>query len=144
MVRFALPRPTRGRWGPMATAASVRTRADDPLADLLGGESVRAVFQPLVDLSTGKVIGYESLARGPLGGKLESPAALFAAARRSGVEWELEWECARAAFRGALDADLRGSALFVNREPRFLGSEPSPDVIELLEAVLEHAPVFAE
>jgi EAL domain-containing protein (putative c-di-GMP-specific phosphodiesterase class I) len=128
----------------MATTASTPTRIAGPLADLLGGGAVQAVFQPLVDLSSGEVIGYESLARGPRGGKLASPGALFAAARAAGVEQELEWDCTRAAFRGALNARLSGRALFVNREPRFLGTEPPADVIELLEAVLERAPVFAE
>src|ERR1700748_922375 len=130
MVRRALPGSTHGRWNHMARTASASARTDGPLAGLLRSRSVRAVFQPLVELSSGNVIGYESLARGPQDGKLESPSALFATARRVGVERELEWECTRAAFRGALDADLRGSALFVNREPQFLGLEPPADVIE--------------
>jgi EAL domain-containing protein (putative c-di-GMP-specific phosphodiesterase class I) len=128
----------------MAATAPISTRTAGGLAGLLGNGTVQAVFQPLVELASGDVIGYESLARGPRGSTLASPAALFAAARKSGVERELEWECTRAAFRGALDAGLSGRALFVNREPRFLGAEPPADVVELLETVLERAPVFAE
>ncbi len=126
------------------SATSTAARARDPLASLLERGRIRSLYQPLVDLYSGEVIGYEALARGPRGSALESPGALFAAARSAGVEEELEWECARAAFRGALAAGLRGHALFVNREPRFIGCEPPASVIELLERMLERAPVFAE
>lgn len=38
---------------------------------------LRVVFQPIVALASGKILGYEALTRGPIGSYLESPQALF-------------------------------------------------------------------
>ncbi|MBA2765695.1 MAG: EAL domain-containing protein [Solirubrobacterales bacterium] len=92
-----------------------------------GGEALRAVFQPLVELTSGDVVGYEALVRGPAGSELERPDALFGRARADGRLGELDWACRVAAVRGALDAGLpRGLRLFVKMEPEALGV-PCPD-----------------
>jgi EAL domain-containing protein (putative c-di-GMP-specific phosphodiesterase class I) len=79
---------------------------------------VRSVYQPLIDLRTGAVVGFEALARGPAGTPLERPDLLFAEARRQGAVAELDWACRAAALEGALAAGLRPPAvLFVNTEP---------------------------
>ncbi len=54
---------------------------------------VHAVYQPVVDLDTRRVVGYEALARGPRDSPLHTPDALFAAARDQGVLVELDWAC---------------------------------------------------
>jgi hypothetical protein len=41
---------------------------------VLDERAVQPVFQPLVDLDNRHVLGYEALARGPMGSALESPA----------------------------------------------------------------------
>ena len=46
--------------------------------------AIRSVFQPIVDLDTGRTVAYEALARGPAGSPLAAPQPLFAAARRHG------------------------------------------------------------
>ncbi|MEK6296710.1 MAG: diguanylate cyclase, partial [Paraburkholderia tropica] len=51
---------------------------------LIAQRQLRAVFQPIVDLDDGAILGYEGLVRGPAGSPLESPAALFAEANRAG------------------------------------------------------------
>jgi len=53
-------------------------------SEILDSRQVRALFQPVVDLSNGQTVGYEALARGPVGSPYESPIALFAAADRLG------------------------------------------------------------
>jgi EAL domain-containing protein (putative c-di-GMP-specific phosphodiesterase class I) len=86
-----------------------------------GLPAVQAVYQPIVDLNSGEVVAYEALARGPRGGDLESPAALFARARELGTEAALDIECQAAAMHGALQHALPSSIpLFVNAEPRWL------------------------
>jgi EAL domain-containing protein (putative c-di-GMP-specific phosphodiesterase class I) len=97
------------------------------LAQLLRGEGLRAVYQPIVELATGDVVAYEALARGPAGSWFESPAHLFAAARAAGEIGALDWACRTAAVQGAYDVGLRAPiSLFVNVEPAALGT-PCPD-----------------
>lgn len=50
-------------------------------------------FQPIMNLDTGGVLGYEALIRGPEGSLLHRPAALFDAALRLGRQLELERLC---------------------------------------------------
>ncbi len=51
---------------------------------VLDERAIQPLFQPLIDLEHRHVLGYEALARGPMGSALESPAALFEAAWRAG------------------------------------------------------------
>lgn len=115
------------------------------VADLVDRRGVRSSYQPLVDLYSGETVGYEALARGPVGSRLERPDLLFEAARVAGIEREVEWECQRAALQGAIDAGLaNGQALFVNVEPRLLRTERPGHVAALLDEALERFSVFAE
>ena len=59
------------------------TAAED-FRRVLDERAVQPVYQPLIDLESRHVLGYEALARGPMGSALESPAALFGAAWRAG------------------------------------------------------------
>ena len=68
---------------------------------VLDERAVQPLFQPLIDLESRHVLGYEALARGPMGSALESPAALFGAAWRAGRVAELDWVCRAAAFTEA-------------------------------------------
>ncbi|MDA0181311.1 EAL domain-containing protein [Solirubrobacter phytolaccae] len=102
------------------------------LREILDAGLIRSLYQPIVDLDTREVVGYEALARGPVGSALERPDLLFAAARSSGLLAELEWACRAAALSGALDARLR-KTLFVNVEPSLLDT-PVPDSLSELIA----------
>src|SRR3954452_16006985 len=102
------------------------------LRQILADEAVRSVYQPIVDLDTAEVVGYEALARGPQGSPLERPDRLFATAHACGLVSELEWACRAAALRGALAAGLR-KTLFVNVEPSLLDA-PAPDHVNQLLA----------
>ena len=85
-------------WRPRWPASSTR---------IIDGRAVRAVFQPLIDLASGDVVGFEALARGPAGSMLESPGALFEAAYGIGRVAELDWVCRAAAFQAAARAEPR-------------------------------------
>jgi EAL domain-containing protein (putative c-di-GMP-specific phosphodiesterase class I) len=106
---------------------------------------VHSVYQPVVRLSDRRTIGYEALARGPRGSRLERPDQLFATARGLGMETALDWECQRVALEGALAAGLGGGrTLFVNVEPASAGTPPPAGMAALLERALERFPVVVE
>jgi diguanylate cyclase (GGDEF)-like protein/PAS domain S-box-containing protein len=103
---------------------------------------VHAVAQPIVDLDTGRTVGYEALARGNDG---RMPAELFAAAAAKGDVDALDWECRRAALRCALDAGLAAPlTLFVNAEPSTLSSTAPPDFAALVEEAQARFPLMLE
>lgn len=90
------------------------------LERLLAGGQLHSVFQPIIELDSGRVVGYEALARGPVG-PLERPDELFAAARAAGRLADLDKLCRRAAICGAIDAGIRAPlTLFVNVESEVL------------------------
>lgn len=66
---------------------------DRPVARILARHLLEAHFQPIVKLVSGEVFAHEGLIRGPEGGSLRSPDALFRAARQDGLSIALEKEC---------------------------------------------------
>jgi EAL domain-containing protein (putative c-di-GMP-specific phosphodiesterase class I) len=77
---------------------------------------VRSVYEPIVDVETRTVFGYEALARGPEGTELHSPARLFAMATEQDLLFQLDCLCRESGLDGA--RDLPGDAkLFLNVRP---------------------------
>jgi EAL domain-containing protein (putative c-di-GMP-specific phosphodiesterase class I) len=77
------------------------THEAELISSVLSSQHINAVFQPIVDLDSGAIIGYEALAR-PAGHEpTASVEALFMAARRLGRIRDLDWLCRRAAVRSA-------------------------------------------
>jgi EAL domain-containing protein (putative c-di-GMP-specific phosphodiesterase class I) len=77
------------------------------------------VFQPIRALSDGGIVGHEALVRGPAGSWLESPAALFAAARETGCYERLAIICIQETLRAFSARSPRG-LLFLNMSPRLV------------------------
>jgi EAL domain-containing protein (putative c-di-GMP-specific phosphodiesterase class I) len=101
------------------------------LDQLISRRAVRPVFQPIVDLTSGDLVGYEALARWPAAPGV-GPEAVFAAARLEGRTAELDWSCRLAAIEAALAVGLgREHVLFVNVEPEALGA-PMPSGAEAI------------
>jgi EAL domain-containing protein (putative c-di-GMP-specific phosphodiesterase class I) len=79
--------------------------------------NIEPVYQPIVDLRDGSVVGYEALARGRGDNGFASPEALFATARAHGRVAELDRACREAAIQGALAGGLGAPfSLFVNAD----------------------------
>src|SRR4051794_41363419 len=85
-----------------------------PALARLGLSDLRPVYQPVVDLRDGRVVGYEALVRGGPASPLESPAELFAAARTEDVVAEFDAACREAAGRGFNLDGARPFALFLH------------------------------
>ncbi|WP_163996800.1 EAL domain-containing protein [Pyxidicoccus caerfyrddinensis] len=85
--------------------------------------NVSSVFQPIVDLLHGKVIGHEVLSRGP--GQWREPQVLFTQARAEGFTWELERACWTSALQciSTLNDEQRRAPFFFNVSPDVL-SDP--------------------
>ena len=91
--------------------------------------AITTVFQPIVCIDTNEIVGFEALARGPIGSRWAAPAALFAEAYRLGRASELDWICRAVATRTFLEASMPDSmTLFVNVEPVSFGSVCPPDL----------------
>src|ERR1700761_2702287 len=106
---------------------------------------IHSIYQPIVRLADRRVIAYEALARGPAGSPLELPETLFATARREGLETTLDWECWRAALRGALEGGIGPErALFVNVEPSSAASWVPEIGDPLLADALANFPLVVE
>ena len=97
-------------------------------------KKIKTVYQPVVDLKTLEIIGYEALSRGPDGTEFTNPTLLFILASEFGLSFELDTLCRRLAF-----SNIRNMAtdkkIFVNtlsmtiHDPEFRG--------KYLEALLE-------
>jgi diguanylate cyclase (GGDEF)-like protein len=83
------------------------------LADVLSTRKVQTVFQPIVNLNDGTVIGYEALARPDGYAPTDSVDGLFDAARRAGRLPELDLLCRRVAIKQAAALPTE-SVLFIN------------------------------
>lgn len=89
---------------------------NDELQEIIRGATVDTLFQPVIDLRSGGVLGYEALARGPKDSPLEMPRAMFAASDRFGVSADLDRICREAALKASVEVAEMGK-LFLNVLP---------------------------
>lgn len=114
--------PSAGAVGPVNEAApepshGLPDSAADDFDRLLKEGRIRTLFQPIVSLSDGSVLGYEALSRGPIGTRLEGADALFSTAAQRGVSAQLERICRFKAIENASGIPP-GCFLFLNISPR--------------------------
>ncbi len=86
------------------------------LFELVLDGRVKSVYEPIVEVTTRTVFGYEALARGPEGSELHSPMALFASATEQDLLFQLDCLCRRSGLAGARDLP-GGAKLFLNVRP---------------------------
>jgi EAL domain-containing protein (putative c-di-GMP-specific phosphodiesterase class I) len=101
-----------------------RTREEDrrtlALDEIIAGDQIITLFQPIVDLRTEAVLGHEVFSRGPAGGPFEEAERLFALAERTGRLIDLERICRRRALASATRHLAPGVKLFLNTSARAL------------------------
>ncbi|MCB2188895.1 MAG: GGDEF domain-containing protein [Deltaproteobacteria bacterium] len=95
---------------------------------------LHAVYQPIVNLADGEVLGWEALARGPRDSHFTSPKILFDFAEEVGSIFQLERVCRERAVSG-LGGLAPGQKLFLNIHPHTLGDPQfkSGETLELLD-----------
>jgi EAL domain-containing protein (putative c-di-GMP-specific phosphodiesterase class I) len=95
-----------------------RTRDEDRRAqgldEIIGGQQVVTLYQPIVDLKTKEVLGHEVFTRGPAGGPFEEAERLFAVAERTGRLVDLERLCRSRALSSVHRHLKPGTKLFLN------------------------------
>jgi EAL domain-containing protein (putative c-di-GMP-specific phosphodiesterase class I)/GGDEF domain-containing protein len=131
------------------------------LQDVLLGDQITSVFQPIVDLLHGGMHGLEALSRGPKDTQQHSPINLFEAAAATDLVFELDRHCRRKALKTArelpapyrlfvnvvpasmYDPDFQGAALIKLLEG--LGLSPERIVLEVSEQyAIENYTLFVE
>ena len=97
----------------------MRAELSSAISAVIEGNSLTPVYQPIVELTTGRVVGYEGLVRVPKESTFAHAGAMFDAAEVAGRVADLD--------RAALDVVLRGARdlpdwvnLSVNISPRTL------------------------
>lgn len=89
------------------------------LNKILKNKLISTVFQPIVNLQDGAVLGYEALSRGPADSILERPDQLFSAATDFDKIWELDYLCRITAIKSAFPS-IDDKILFINVDPKVL------------------------
>jgi EAL domain-containing protein (putative c-di-GMP-specific phosphodiesterase class I)/GGDEF domain-containing protein/CBS domain-containing protein len=88
----------------------------DLFFNILRNRTLSAVFQPIIGLDHGAIIGYEGLIRGPVDTSLHLPSALFETAQAVQMRDELEALCREVVIDAFTQLALPGS-LFLNVSP---------------------------
>ncbi|WP_050997287.1 MULTISPECIES: sensor domain-containing phosphodiesterase [Frankia] len=128
----------------MAVRMPVDRRRRCDLAEILAAGALVPSYQPLVDLESGEVVGYEALARWPGLGPVD-PISAFAEAQAQGRLADLDWACRLAALRGALDVSLGNEqTLFINLTASSCVTSQPPAVATLVDEAVHKLRVVLE
>jgi diguanylate cyclase (GGDEF)-like protein len=106
---------------PTTETSSERRDSGAAVADVIARNLLKPVYQPIVDLASGTVLGVEGLIRPVEPAPFADPAALFAAAEASGHLVALDLTCVETIVAGAVDLASE-SFLTVNLTPATLES----------------------
>ena len=91
----------------------------DALHEILAGRKLSALFQPIIHMQSGEIIGYEGLIRGPSDSPLHAPMNLFKVARANDLTLEVEHLCRQVVLERFAELQLPGK-LFLNVSPECL------------------------
>lgn len=94
-----------------------RTSLD--IQTIIAKEMVTTLYQPILSLINGEIIGYEALSRGPEQTDFFSPVALIQAAEAADCIWELEMLLRRKAIEKAVHISAN-RLLFINVDPKIM------------------------
>lgn len=102
---------------------SERNDSDDSmlghLHQIIEQRLLSAVYQPIIDMRSGVILGYEGLIRGPADSPLHTPMKLFKLAREHQLTLQVEYLCRRVVLESFAALGLPGK-LFLNVSPECL------------------------
>jgi EAL domain-containing protein (putative c-di-GMP-specific phosphodiesterase class I) len=104
------------------------------LLDIIESKAVTTVFQPIFNVQTKTILGYEALTRGPNNTELYSPDKLFHYATQYDLLSELEILCRDKAITRFAELKLQGK-LFLNISPLVLlnNNHPQGETIKFVQ-----------
>ncbi len=111
-------------------------RRRNALTKLVLAEDVSMVYQPIVDMSSDEVYGYEALVRPHAGCGMSSPDDLFDTGKETSLTFDLDSLCRRQGLAGATEIPL-GAKLFLNclptaiHDPSFRGETLCAQLAEI-------------
>ena len=130
-----------------------RARKVADLRRLLHDGSVYVEYHPIFSADSGRIFGYEALARGAAR-SLRSPEVMFEVAADADLVWELSRLCRARAVEGAAERLAEGQLLFLNADPHDFADptfgevdviDPHRVVIEITErTAITDYPAFRE
>ena len=91
----------------------------DELLRIIRDKKIVPVFQPIVSLTDGEIMGYEALARGPVDSPLHMPTQLFSVAVKHKMLLALEHICREVSIQQAQKL-AQGEQLFLNVTPEVI------------------------
>jgi diguanylate cyclase (GGDEF)-like protein len=106
------------------------------VAQVIAERTLRAVFQPIVDMQTGDVVGFEGLTRPTPGAPFTNPGQLFEAAELVGRTVELDAACFETIVQGAR-AIPSDRVVTINLSPRTMEAADF-SVANVLEVLRSH------
>ncbi|MFP4079809.1 MAG: bifunctional diguanylate cyclase/phosphodiesterase [Ectothiorhodospira sp.] len=89
------------------------------IGDIIARGQLHALFQPIVAMDSGQIMGYEGLVRGPSDSQWHAPQKLLAEAARQGRLFDLDVLCRRVILQRYAELGL-GRRLFLNINPDVL------------------------
>lgn len=93
----------------------------EELRSIIDNNMISTVFQPIVSLKNGEILGYEALSR-CTGNIFTNPAAMFEAARKYNMLWDLEYLCRLTALK-SYAGQKKDKLLFINVDPHIVNDE---------------------
>jgi EAL domain-containing protein (putative c-di-GMP-specific phosphodiesterase class I)/GGDEF domain-containing protein/CBS domain-containing protein len=118
-----LPQPNASKGpGQLDCEREVHTLGEE-LRAIIDDDRLKPHYQPILDLRTGKMHGFEGLIRGPSDSLLHSPLNLFKVALLTGQVVSLEAACCSSLLRG-FKASGQPHKLFLNISPGSLSQSP--------------------
>lgn len=119
-----------------ASATRENNQLVERLHEIIGQRQLTALFQPIIQMQSGEIIGYEGLIRGPSDSPLHSPLNLFKVARECNLSVEVEHLCRRVTLERFAELKLPGN-LFLNVSPECLVQQPDAKHGETLHYIHE-------